>query len=89
MIGDERLPHAASQLGANRDVLQIRIDRRKPARGGDGLIVVGVDPAGARVDLQRQTGDIGRFKLAERLVFENSLDDRMLVLDAFQHVGID
>ena len=48
---DERLADAAAFGGADRNVLQVRVGRRQPARRGDGLVVRRVDALGARIDL--------------------------------------
>ena len=37
-LGDERGADLAAELGADRDRLQVRVRRREPAGGGDGLV---------------------------------------------------
>ena len=48
---DEGLADAPALGRADRDVLQVRILRRQPAGGGDGLVIAGVHAPGPRVDL--------------------------------------
>src|SRR5690606_36121445 len=43
--GDEGGADAAAVLGADRDVLQVRVVGAEPAGGGAGLVVAGVHPA--------------------------------------------
>ena len=45
-LGDERAPDLAADLGADRDVLQVRIAAAQPAGRGDRLVEAGVDAAG-------------------------------------------
>ena len=79
VIGDERAPHAPPQLGADRDVLQVRIGRREAAGRRDRLVERRVDAPGARIDLQRQRVDVGRLQLGQGPVLQDQVDDRVLV----------
>ena len=45
---DESLPDAPALGRADRDVLQVRIGRREPAGGRDGLVIRGVHAPCAR-----------------------------------------
>ena len=76
--GHESLPDPPSLGRANRDVLEIRVGRRKPAGRGDGLVIGRVDAAGARVHLRGQLLGIGRAQLRETPVVED--DARQLVI---------
>ena len=78
---DEGVADAATGVGTNRDVLQVRLGRGQPAGRGDGLIERGVDAAvvGNRFQ-QTVDGDLepGRVAVLEQmfqegvLVFSNS-----------------
>ncbi len=65
---DEDLPDPAALLGANRDVLQVRIGRGQPAGGRDRLVQRGVDPPIVRNGLHQtvhsglQPGGIAMFQ---------------------------
>ena len=84
----ERVADPAAGFGADRDVLQVRVGRRQPPGGGDGLVERGVDAAvgGSRlqqsVDGDFQSGDVamGQQVLEERV--------RRLVEQRLQGVGI-
>ena len=45
-VGDERAADLAAELGADRDVLQVRIAAAQAAGGGDRLVEAGVHAAG-------------------------------------------
>ena len=72
----EGLADAAARLGADRDVLQVRVGRAEPAGGRDGLGVRGVDAAVGRdgllqsLDRLPQPGDVavGQQVLEERVL---------------------
>ena len=48
LAGHERAADLAPELGADRDVLEVRIGRRQPAGRGDGLVERRVQPTVAR-----------------------------------------
>ncbi len=75
-------------VGANRDVLQVRLRRREPARGGDGLVERGVD-AGIGGDRRQQPVD-GDLEPRDVAVHQQVLQERMpgLVEQRLQRVGI-
>jgi len=53
-FGNKRPPDAPAQFGANRDVLQVWLTRRQPARRGHGLIQLTMNsPVGSH--LMRQS----------------------------------
>ena len=84
----ERVADPAAGFGADRDVLQVRVGRRQPPGGGDGLVERGVDAAvgGSRlqqsVDGDLQSGDVA--------MGQQVLEERMcgLVEQGLQGVGI-
>ena len=57
--GDEGVADAPAQLGPDRDVLQVGVGRAQPAGRRDGLVERRVQPAGVRVEQQRQRLDVG------------------------------
>jgi hypothetical protein len=68
---DERLTDLASELGANGNVLQIRVGRRQASGGRHGLFPGRMDAAGAGVQEQRQSIDVCAFQLAQLANLEN------------------
>ena len=49
-LRNERGANSASEFGANRNILQVRIRRRKPARRGSRLPERGMQAAGRGID---------------------------------------
>ena len=64
--GDERAPDLAAELGADRDVLQVRVGAAQAPGGGDGLVEAGVHAAGLGMHQQRQRVDVGALQLVQR-----------------------
>ena len=50
VVGDEGLADFLAVLVADGDVLQVRVARAEPARGGDGLVERCMDASRPRVD---------------------------------------
>ena len=86
-LGDEAGADLAAGLGADRDVLEVRVDAAQaPGRGGRLLerrvqAAVVADPVRERVEVG--LGELGQ--LAEALDLG---DDRVLVADRLQHLGV-
>ena len=59
-VGDEGAADLAAFLGADRDVLQVRLGRREPAGRRRRQRVVRVHALGRRVDVARQRVGVGR-----------------------------
>jgi hypothetical protein len=70
-LGDEGAADATALLGADRDVLEVGVVRRKPSGRRDGERVGGVHPPAVAVDFFAQCIGIGRFELAELAPFED------------------
>ena len=83
---DERLADAPAFLGADRDVLQVRIGRRQPPGRRDRLVVAGVHAAGARIDDLRQLLGVGRAQLRQAAVIEDQARQLVLVGDRLQRL---
>ena len=62
-LGDEGVADLAADLGADRDVLQVRVGRRQPPGLRAGQAEAGVDAAGLGVDLRLQRVGVGRSSL--------------------------
>ena len=73
----KRLANELAAFRPNRDVLQVRIGRRKPPRLRERLRVCRVHTP-LVVDQRRQLVHIRRLELRAGPVFENGRDDRML-----------
>ena len=85
--GHEHLAQLGPQLGADGDVLQIRLGGGQAARGGDGVLEAGVDaPVGA--DDLAQAVHIGGFQLGQLAIVQNLLDDGVGAPQLVQHVGV-
>jgi hypothetical protein len=61
--GDEGTADLAALLGADRNVLQVRLGRGEAPGGGGGERIAGVDAMGLRIDVTRQGVGVGRFEL--------------------------
>ena len=71
LVGDEGLADGAAFARAHRDVLQIRLERGEPARGGGGERVGGVHAARLGVDIGGQCVGIGALELGEQAPVED------------------
>ena len=85
-LGDEGSANAASEFGADGNVLEIRIRGRQTSRRGSGLAERGVEAAGGRVDERGQSVDVGGLQLGELTVIENHAGDGMFFREAFKHI---
>ena len=74
---DERLADAPALQRADRDVLQVRVAGRQPARDGDRLVIRGVHAPGLRVDLLGQLLGVGRAQLREAAVLQDDARQRI------------
>ena len=81
--GDEGAPYLAAFLGADRDVLQIRLGRRQPAGRGGGERVGRVHAVRRRIDVSRQRLGIGRAQLRHLPPVENLARQRVALLGEF------
>ena len=71
--GDEGGANFAAELGAYRNILQIRIRGAEAAGDGAGLRETRVQAAGDRMDQARQHVGIGGFELGQLAVFDDFL----------------
>ena len=88
LADDEELADATPLLGADRDVLEVRLGGAEPARGGDGLEVRGVDAA---VVGHRLLQSLDRDAKARRVtVTQQRLEEGVLGLgeEVGQRVGV-
>ena len=83
----EELPQAAAQLGAHRDVLQIRLGGADAAGAGLGLDKGAVHPA-VRPQLPQQPLHIGAVQLLVYPVLQDIFDHRMITPQAFQGLRV-
>ena len=84
--GDEHGSHLGAQRGADGDVLQVRLGGRQPPGGGDRVLEAGVDAPVRGNDLF-QPLHIGGVELGQLAVFQDLVDDGVLVPQLFQHLG--
>ena len=82
-IGDEGAADFAAVLGADRNVLQVRIGRRQPAGGGGGERVVRMHAMRRRIDEARQRIGIGRFQFRHLAPVEDLLRQFVALLGQF------
>ena len=86
--GDEGGADLAALLGADRDVLQVRLGRGQPARRRRGQRIGGVHAAGLRVDVARQRVRVGRLQLGELAPFEDPARQLVALLgEILEHAG--
>jgi hypothetical protein len=74
--GDERPPDAPAERRPDRDVLEVRVARRQPPGGRDGLVERRVQPP-VRGDQRRQRLDVGRAELRVDPPLEQLVDHRV------------
>ena len=96
VVGDQELVPLPSDkgrsensppLGADGNVVQVRLIRREAAGSGHGLLERGADPV-SLADLGEQTLAVGRPQLLDFAVLEEVLDDRMLSAHLFERLGV-
>ena len=85
-LGDEGGADAASEFGADGNILQIRIGGRKAAGGGSGLAEGSVQASGGGIDERGQSVDVGGLQLGELAVVENHAGDGMIFGESFQNI---
>ena len=88
LLGQEGFADPAGELCADRDVLQVGIAAAQPAGGGDGLVEIGVHPAGFRLHQGRQGLHIGAEQLAEGAVLQHQGHHRVVVFQFLEHGGV-
>ena len=85
--GDEGATELAPLLAADRDVVEVGLIRRQPARPGDGLVEAGVDaPVGG--DLGEEAVAVGRAQLLHLPVAQEGVHDGVLAPEALQGPGV-
>ena len=77
VLGNEILTEASAELGADRNILQVRLCRRKSARCGPRLTEYRMD-ASACVCGVSESLRIGCTELCDLAIFENVANDRMI-----------
>ena len=87
-LGDERRADLAAEVGPDRDRLQVRIRRREPARGGDGLVERRVEPAVPLRDQRRQRQQIGVEQLRVLAPLLDHRHDLVLGADPAQDAAV-
>ena len=85
-IRNESLAQFASQLISDRNILQIRVARRKSSRSSDCLVELCVNTTCTAIDVLRQSFDVGREQFFYTSVVENLIDDWRLVAEFLQHL---
>ena len=71
LFGNESAPDQASQIGPDRDVLQIGIRARQPSSGRARLVERSMDSSGLRMNQRGKSIHISGFKFGNLPVFEN------------------
>ena len=88
LLGDERRPDLAAELGADRDRLQVGVGRRQPAGCGNGLVERRVEAAVGRREQRRQRAEVRVEQLRVLAPFLDHGDDLVLAADAPQHAAV-
>ena len=87
LLGDEGAADAPPFLGADRDVLYVRVGRGEAPCTGRGHGEGGVDAPRLRVDLLHQRVGIGGFQLGELAPFQDFRRQVVLRGQRLQHLG--
>ena len=82
---DERLANPPSFSGTHRNILQIRVGAREPARNSSCLAKF-VHPAGARIHHLRQLVGVGRLELGQTAMLEQELGQRVVRRELLQRL---
>ena len=85
---DEAGADRPALLGADRDVLQVRVGAGEPAGRGRGLVEGRVDAAGLGVDQLRQRVEVGALQLGQLAPGLDLGDDLVLVADLGEDAGV-
>ena len=88
LLGDEAGADRAADLGADRDVLQVRVGAREAPGRRRRLVEGRVDAAGLGVDQVRQRVEVGVLQLGQLAPGLDLLDDRVLVADLGEDAGV-
>ena len=86
-LGDEAGAHRPPDVGADRDVLEVRVGAREAA-GGGGHLVEGRVQARVLVDQRRQRVEVGVLELGQLAPALDLGDDRVLVAELAEHPGV-
>ncbi len=78
----------SAELGADGDVLEVRVARREAPGGGDGLVEARVDAACLGVDVPREGVDVRAFELVELAVREDRFRERVLVGERLEDIRV-
>jgi hypothetical protein len=84
----ERAANRFAELGAHRDVLQVRIVRRNTPRRRDRLAPLAVNAPGRGVHEHRQRIDVRSLELGELPVLEQNARERVVLGELLEHVGV-
>ena len=87
VLRHEILPHLPPQLRPYRNVLKVRLRRRKPARRGDGLIEAAVNAPVPVRDPEKPVA-VGGAQLCDLPVLKYPVDYRMVRTELFKRLGI-
>ena len=85
--GDECAPDLAAKLGADRDVLQVRIRAAQTSGRRDRLVEAGMHAAGLRVDHHRQRVDVRALQLVQRAPLEDEPRQFVRERQLLEHFG--
>jgi hypothetical protein len=88
LLGDEAGADRAAEVGADRDVLQVRVRARQPSGRGPDLAEGRVDPAVLGIDQPRQRVEVGVGELRDLAPALDLGDDLVLVADLGEDPGV-
>ena len=72
VVGNEAAPYVGADLGADRDVLEVRVRGREPTRRRDGLVEARVQPSRPRVHEDRQRVHVRAAQLVQLAVLDDA-----------------
>ena len=84
-IGDEGAANLPADLGADRDVLQVRIAAAQASGRGHRLADLRVHAAGLRIHQRRQRVDVGALQLRQAAPVEDEAADVVLRRQLLEH----
>ncbi len=85
-LRDECRANSASQFGANRNVLQVRIRRRQPPRRRSRLPEGCVQASARGIDQRRQSVHVRRLQLRKLPVVEHHARDGIILRQLLEHI---
>ena len=85
---DKHAAQFAAKLGADRNILQVRVGRGQTSGGGHGLLKMRVNTSVHRADDLEKSLNVGAFQLGQLAVLEDARHDRVVLRDTLKHLNV-